>query len=81
MNQTQPTATVPVSKQLDAMLTAALPPRSNAPALLGLYKLELWHDCGGHDLTTAEALAMLNEPEGMAALIRVATHFHKVMTQ
>lgn len=71
----------PPPNQLDAILDAALPMRGNARALLTFYQLELEATCGVPDPTLTEALAMLDEPDGMAALIRVATRFHKVMTR
>lgn len=84
MNQTQPTAAVSPLDRLDAALTAVLPINSLSFSFLTFYRMEMEDargDLDGPEMTIAEALTMLNEPVGMAALIRIATRFQEVMTK
>lgn len=84
MNHTQPTVAVSALDRLDAAMTAVLPPGSLVFSFLTFYRMEMEEargDLDGPEMTIAEALTMLNEPDGMAALIRVATVFQKAMTK
>jgi len=71
MNHTQPTSVVSALDRLDAALTAVLPLGSLAFSFLTFYRMEMEEargDLDGPEMTIAEALTMLNEPDGMAAL-------------